>query len=203
MDSLQELEILLLELIDKHPTLNDTYRLTRFFAKSSILPDKLYQKLNDLASEGYLSIKSIKNTIKSYKLTESAKVLLDKFNTYDYLEAFTFEIDPTGFIAKIVFMLENKRNLAEVTDSFLLSDGRLIAFLNSPRGKLNDSTVLQNAQKKEWIVKQYAIVFGTVETRKKIEQEEQENTFQYLIGGIGHSDKPEKGEIFKIIKNIS
>ena len=203
MGNLQELEILVLEIVGKHSTLNNTYSLTRFFAKSSILPNELYKALKKLVDTEYLGINEIKNTIKYYELTTQGKDVLNTTDIYEYLTPFAMKIDQTGFICKIIFLLENKDNVAEVIDSFLLSDGSLIAFLNSPKGKLTESTVLENYYKKKWIIKEYVHAYGSIESCEKIKVEEKENTFQYLIVGVEHYDKPDKGETLKIVKNIS
>ena len=105
MRDMKELEILILELIYKHPSINNTYSLTRFFAKSSILPDKLYATLKDLVAIDYISINETINTINHYKITLKGKAVLDKIDVFDYTEGFAWEIDTTGFIAKIVFLL--------------------------------------------------------------------------------------------------
>ena len=200
MRELQELEILILELIYKHPSINNTYTLTRFFAKSSILPDKLYATLKDLVARDYITINETINTINRYKITLRGKAVLNEIDVFDYTEGFAWEIDTTGFIAKIVFHLENKENLVEIADSFLLSDSRMIAFIQADDGKLTDTTILENFHQKKWRIKQYLQVCGSIETYETIKLQEEQNTFQYLIEGIEHSEKPEKGEMLRVLK---
>lgn len=203
MSELQELEVLILELIGKHPTINNTYTLTRFFAKSSVLPDKLYKTLKDLVSQEYIFIRETKNTINFYQLLPKGENIFKTFDIFEFLETFTIKIDKTGFISKIVFLLENKDHVVEIIDSYKLSDDRLIAFINSDDGKLDDSTILQDYQRKKWMIKGYLHVHGSIKNYETIKQQETENTFQYVIEGIGHTEKPVKGERLKVFKNTS
>ncbi|RYE57893.1 MAG: hypothetical protein EOP48_04820 [Sphingobacteriales bacterium] len=199
MRDIQALEILILELICKHPSINNTYSLTRFFAKSSVLPDKVYAALKDLVAKEYTFITEIKNTINYYEITAKGKAALDEIDVFGFVEDFTWEIEPSGFIAKIVYLLENKKNLVEVVDSYLLSDGRMIAFIKADSGKLADGITLENFHKRMWRIKQYLQVWGSIDTYEIIQRQEKENTFQYLLEGLGHLDKPEKDDRLKVL----
>ena len=201
MKNSQSLLLLLIELISKHPSLNNTYTLTRFFAKSSVLPDKLYAALNDLVVGEYATVKEVKITGEYYEITVKGSALLATYDVFEVLQSFANEIDPSGFTANIIFLIENKGNLVEMVDSYLLSDGKLIASINSGFGKLADGTILENAQNKKWRIKQLHQVWGSIETYEIIQRAENENTFQYLLEGIEHENKPEKGTRLKIVVN--
>jgi len=203
MSDLQELQVLLLELIDKHPNINNTYSLTRFFGKSSVLPGHLYTTLKGLVAQGYIEIGDIKNTINFYQLSPKGQGALESIDVFDFVSSYAVTIDETRFIAKIVFLLENKNNSAEVMESYKLSDGRLIAFISSKNGKLEDFSILEDMQKKRWQIKAYLTVYGNPESYERIKRQESENTFQYLLEGIKHADKPLKGDYLKVYKNIS
>lgn len=203
MNRLENLDLLLLLLIGKHPTINNTYVLTRFFAKSSVLPDRLYRTLKHLVSQEYITIRDDRKANYVYKLSLKGENELKNIDTFDQLATYSIEIDKTGYICKMVFLLENKHNLVEVIDSFKFSDGRLIAFIKSDCGKLTDSTILENYQKIKWKIKSSLHVMGSIKTYEIIKQQEEDNTFQYLLEELGHTEKPAKGEQMRLIKNIS
>lgn len=196
----RELAILILTLIGKHPTINNTYSLERFFAKSDILPDKLFAKIDELVNQEYITIREVKHTINYYQLLPKGENALGAYAIFDFLEAFTNEIDKTGFISNMVFLLDNKQNLVDISDSFKLSDDRLIAFIKSDHGKLDEFTILEDSRRRKWKIRGYIQAHGSIEGYEIIRQQEADNTFQYQLEGIGHSEKPTKGDRLKYFK---
>jgi hypothetical protein len=102
----QELRILILQLVAKHPSLKDDYSLTRFFAKSSILPDKLHAAKDDMVECGLMLVEDTRNTVKHYRVTTKGLTLLSEHNLIDYLSSFALQIDKSEFILKIINLLE-------------------------------------------------------------------------------------------------
>jgi hypothetical protein len=106
----QELRILILQLVAKHPSLKDDYSLTRFFAKSSILPDKLHATKDDMVERGLMFVEDTRNTVKHYRVTTKGLTLLSEHNLIDYLSSFALQIDKSEFILKIINLLEKNAN---------------------------------------------------------------------------------------------
>ena len=104
---------------------------------------------------------------------------------------------------EVDILLNNKESLSEITDSYRLSNNMIIAFIEFSGGKLPDSTILENYQRKKWRIKRYFQTMGSIEANEKIKQQEEKNIFQYELEGIEHSDKPTIGDSLKTIKNIS
>jgi len=100
------LKIFLLQLIDKHSMLDNQYGLTRFFAKSSVLPDQLYKNLNALESEGLLSVKQVKSTVKYYILTDMGKDHLKAYYSLTTLKPYLHSIEKTNFFIGILEKIE-------------------------------------------------------------------------------------------------
>jgi hypothetical protein len=80
----------------------------------------------------------------------------------------------------------------------LSSMGKMIAFLKCYPGKYEEEYILEDSAKKQWILKKYLFVTGSVETYEKIRKEESENIFQYLVQPDGHEEKPEIGTRLRI-----
>jgi hypothetical protein len=108
MQTSQELRILILHLVAKHPTLKDDYSLTRYFAKSSILPNELNLAKQELVNDGFISIEEVKNTVRYYKTSDKGLEQLKKYDLINYLQAFALKIDNSGFIFEIICRLENQ-----------------------------------------------------------------------------------------------
>jgi DNA-binding PadR family transcriptional regulator len=108
MNISQELRILILQLIAKHPTLKDDYSLMRYFAKSSVMPDKLISAKADMVDQDLIFVKEVKNTVKYYEITKKGLQLLDSYDLEDYLRPFALEIDKSGYILKIIRLVEDK-----------------------------------------------------------------------------------------------
>jgi hypothetical protein len=89
----------------------------------------------------------------------------------------------------------------DVYDSYKFSDGRIVAFLKSPHGKLPNQTVLADSTGCQWAIKQYFRVTGSVETYEKTEVEEAQNIFQYLLEGLNQKEKPAKGSKLKVVQS--
>jgi hypothetical protein len=86
----------------------------------------------------------------------------------------------------------------EVKESFKLSIGKMVAFLKCNPGKYEEEYILEDSNKKQWVLKKHLIVTGSFETYEKTTKEESENVFQYLIQPVGHEEKPEIGSKLKI-----
>ena len=104
------LKVFILRLIDKHRLLDNQYGLTRFFAKSSVLPDKLYRTLNELESDSLISIKDVKHTVKYYAVTELGKQLLEEKYSISSLKSFLHDIEPADFFINILVKIEEAYN---------------------------------------------------------------------------------------------
>lgn len=103
-----ELEMLLMILISRHPTINKTYNLTRFFACSSVLPDQLYATLRTLVTENYIRIRESKNTNHEYEITSKGNDAFAETANMRNVKSFAEKIDDTGKIVQMVALLENK-----------------------------------------------------------------------------------------------
>ena len=79
----------------------------------------------------------------------------------------------------------------------------IIVFIEFGGGKLPESTILENYQRKKWRVKRYFQTTTSVEGYQKIKEQEEENIFQYELEGQGHADKPTIGDRLKTMKGIS
>jgi|GEM_PF-2487782 len=91
-------------------------------------------------------------------------------------------------------MLNNKECHTEIIDSFKLSNGMIVAFIECADGKLPDSIILENHQHKKWKIKRYLQTTNSLEGYEKIKQQEMKNIFQYELEGIYHRDKPGIGD---------
>jgi hypothetical protein len=89
----------------------------------------------------------------------------------------------------------------EVTESFKLSNDRIIAFLKCYPGKLDGPLELTDDTDKKWILKRFLVTTGSIETYEKTREEEKENIFQYELEPKGHDGKPIKGSKLRITKN--
>jgi hypothetical protein len=88
----------------------------------------------------------------------------------------------------------------DVIASFKLSIGKMLAFLKCYPGKYEEEYILEDSSKKQWILKKYLFVTGSVETYEKTRKEESENIFQYLIQPVGHEEKPTVGTRLRIYR---
>ena len=104
------LKIFILRLIDKHRLLDNQYGLTRFFAKSFILPDKLYKTLNELECDSLINVKDVKYTVKYYDTTELWKQLLIEKYSINNLKDFLHDIEPTDSFINILVKIEEAYN---------------------------------------------------------------------------------------------
>jgi DNA-binding PadR family transcriptional regulator len=86
--------------------LDNQYGLTRFFAKSSILPDQLYKSLNVLEKEEMIKIKQVKYTVKYYSLTDTGRHLLKEHYSIDNLKKYLHTIEQTDFFITILEKIE-------------------------------------------------------------------------------------------------
>ena len=106
MDTTLLSQLFILQLIDKHILLDNQYSLTRFFAKSSILPDELYCTLNDLEQQKFIRVKEIKSTVKYYDVTDAGKQLLKVNYSIANLKTYLHEIEKTDFFTTILQKFE-------------------------------------------------------------------------------------------------
>jgi hypothetical protein len=110
MDIPHELKILILQLIAKHPTINNDYSLIRYLGKSSVLPDKLRMAKQEMVDQGLISVVQEQSTVKHFEATNKGLELLDSYNLIDYLSEYALEIDKSEFILKIIRQLEEINN---------------------------------------------------------------------------------------------
>jgi hypothetical protein len=103
-----EFYVLLLQLISKHPMGNNDAGLIRYFAKSTFWANEPSIAVKELIGKGLLAIKETKNGINYYEMTKPGTEFLNQYQLPEYLDAFAFEIDPTGFIKMIAYELEGK-----------------------------------------------------------------------------------------------
>lgn len=88
----------------------------------------------------------------------------------------------------------------DVIDSYDLSTGKMIAFLKCYPGKYEEVYVLEDSTLRRWVLKEYLVITGSVDTYEKIKTQEKENIFQYWIQPVGHNEKPEAGTRLKIYR---
>lgn len=117
---------------------------------------------------------------------------------YEYDGQSTFFIDQS-FVDRIIY--SNSKYYINVIESFKLSNGMIIAFLKSKDGKIPDDSILEDSFGSKWKIKQYLRVTGSIYTYEKIDKEEAQNIFQYLLEGLNQNDKPTVGSYLGIIKN--
>jgi hypothetical protein len=86
----KQLLILILQLIGKHPTLNNDYVLMRYFAKSSILPDKLIEAKRNLITDGFIIVKDTQSTVRYFEITEKGKQLLKTIQSGEVFKLFCY-----------------------------------------------------------------------------------------------------------------
>ncbi len=103
-----EFYVLLLQLIGKHPKGNYDYALMRYFAKSTYWGREPFIAVGELIEKGLLNISETTNGSNHYELTDSGKAFLSEFELPEYLDAFAQQIDETGFIKGICYLLEGK-----------------------------------------------------------------------------------------------
>lgn len=100
------LEILILQLIDKHPSLNNQYGLTRFFAKCALMPDEHFKALDSLERKKLIGISNIKYTVKYYQLSDEGKQKLFEQYSIDKLKPYLEDIENSRFVFKILNQIE-------------------------------------------------------------------------------------------------
>ena len=81
--------------------LDNQYTLTRFFAKSSVLPDQLYKTLNGLEESNFTRVKQVKY-IKYYSLTDAGRQLLKEKYSLENLRLYLHNIEQTDFFINIL-----------------------------------------------------------------------------------------------------
>jgi hypothetical protein len=106
----EEFYILLLQLIGKHSQVKDDYSLIRYFAKSTYWENQPILAARELIEKGFLKVKKVDYTIRYYEITENGKQFLGRFDLPKYLDAFALEIDKTGFIKRMCYLLEGKES---------------------------------------------------------------------------------------------
>ncbi len=85
-----------------------------------------------------------------------------------------------------------------VKESYLLSNGQMIAFLKGYIGKYEEEYKLEDNSARQWILKNHLFTFGSIGTHEKMKNDARDNIFQYLIQPVGHNEKPEIGARLKI-----
>lgn len=118
---------------------------------------------------------------------------------YEYNGQTTFFID-YSFLDRIID--SNTKYCVDVIESYKLSDGKIIAFLKSKDGKIPDQSILEDSFGSQWKIKQYLRVTGSIATYEKIDKEEAQNIFQYLLEAVNQNDKPIEGTKLEIIRNV-
>lgn len=109
MDNAFLLQLFILQLIDNHPLLTDRYGLTRFFAKSAVLPTELYGTLDNLENQKLIQIKDIRYTVKYYLVTEAGKLLLAENYSLNSLMEYLHGIEETDFFITILEKIEERQ----------------------------------------------------------------------------------------------
>lgn len=109
MDNSFLLQLFILQLIDKHRLLTDQYGLTRFFAKSAILPRELYDTLDNLEYQKLIQVKDIKYTVKYYNVTRAGKLLLVENYSVNSLKEYLHSIEETDFFISILEKIESRQ----------------------------------------------------------------------------------------------
>src|SRR5574343_1217211 len=107
METSYLLRLFIMQLIDKHKLLDNGYSLTRFFAKSSVLPDKLYSTIDDLQQQGFIQIKEIKNQVEYYALTNPGIQFLKENYSLALLKAYLHDIEETDYFISIWQKIES------------------------------------------------------------------------------------------------
>ena len=114
----------------------------------------------------------------------------EAFHRTDYFRSMLKKHGPPDYI---------QDQFVQVIDSYKFSDGKLIVFLKWDHGKLADGIILDDLSGRTWIIKYYVRITGSFETYEKIERQEEQNIFQYLLDGGTVSEKPEINAFLKII----
>ena len=78
----------------------------RYFAKSTVLPDRLILAKKEMVDEGLIFVTERRNTVAYFQATNKGRQLLNVYNLVEYLAPYALEIDSSGFILKIVQKLE-------------------------------------------------------------------------------------------------
>ena len=102
------LQLFILQLIDKHSLLDNQYGLTRFFAKSAILPRELYDTLNCLEHEELIRGKEVRSTVKYYFVTDKGKEMLAEKYSIPILKEYLHDIERTDFFITILEKIEKR-----------------------------------------------------------------------------------------------
>lgn len=95
-------------------------------------------------------------------------------------------------------MFPKGNSAIEVVDAFRFSDGRIMAVLRSPAGRLADGTLLTDDAGNQWRIKSYFRSTSTFEGYRKREREEAAHIFQYLLEGIDQKERPITGTVLRI-----
>lgn len=83
------------------------YHLTRFFAKTTIF-SSFKEDLRWLVGKNLLTILNTQDRVKVYRITECGQASLDeKYKTND-IKHYVLEIEPTGFILKMLYAMDSK-----------------------------------------------------------------------------------------------
>jgi hypothetical protein len=88
----------------------------------------------------------------------------------------------------------------DVKESYLLSNGQMIAFLKCYPGKYEDEYKLEDSSGRRWILKNHLFTTGSFKTYEKMKKEARDNIFQYLIQPLEHKEKPEVGTRLRIYR---
>ncbi len=91
------------------------------------------------------------------------------------------------------------KNTVHVTDSFKLSFGRIVVFLQCAEGRLPEGTVLEDAHKKQWKATRYYQPFSSLGGYELLKQREANNIYEHYLDGIGHDDKPPKDTALHVV----
>jgi|688.fasta_scaffold119040_4 hypothetical protein len=115
----------------------------------------------------------------------------------EYLGEATFTID-------LSFMdntsLNSPEIIVQVVDTYSFNN-EMIAFLQSQVSKFPKGTLLEDDFGNRWRVKQYVRTMGSIDHHSKIEMQESQGVFQYLLQGVEHSKAPIKGSKIKLVRS--
>ncbi|MDX2046621.1 MAG: hypothetical protein SFU87_07525 [Chitinophagaceae bacterium] len=87
---------------------NNDYGLIRYFAKSTFWGREPIIAVNELVEKGFLAIQENRNGVNYYDVTKQGTDFLNQYQLPEYLDAFTQEIDASGFIKMITYKLAGK-----------------------------------------------------------------------------------------------
>jgi hypothetical protein len=115
----------------------------------------------------------------------------------EYLGQATFTIDLSFIDAA---SLSSPEIIVQVIDVYSFNN-EIMAFLQSRLSKFPKDTMLEDHFGNRWLVKQYILTTGSIDHHAKIEMQESQGVFQYLLQGVEHGKEPIKGSKLKLVRS--